>query len=127
MIDQHHRSKGLAFWGTVAFLLGGLILYFSLTPNPPDLPGNFDKYGHVAGYALLMFWLMQHYKGSRSRVIIAAALVLGGIALEMLQALGGYRNFERADMLADGIGVALGWLAGPPRTANLLDRSSIEL
>ena len=127
MTRQPYRSKRLALWAAIAFLIVGLILYCSLTPNPPDLPGNSDKYGHVAGYGLLMFWLMQQYKSSRSRAAIGVGLMLLGIGLEVLQALGGYRNFERADMLADGIGVTLGWLAGPPRTPNVLARSEIEL
>jgi hypothetical protein len=38
-----------------------------------------------------------------------------GIGLEYAQMLTDTRTFQVADMVADGIGVALGWLAAPPR------------
>jgi VanZ family protein len=117
---QSRKWKWLA--SAVACLLIAAIVYFSLTPNPPNLAGNGDKYGHMAGYGLLMFWLMQLYKGGRSRLLIGLGLALLGIGLEVLQAYTGYRTFERGDMLADGIGIALGWLVAPPRTSNVLER-----
>jgi VanZ family protein len=122
MSSQRHKWKYAAAWTAIGCALIGGIVYLSLIPNPPPLPGNGDKYGHIAGYAILMFWFMQAYRGRRSRVLIAIALAVLGVGLEFVQGYTGYRNFERGDMLADGIGIALGWLAGPPRTLNLLER-----
>jgi VanZ family protein len=119
---QRHKWKYAAVWTGIGCALIAAIVYVSLMPNPPQLPGNGDKYGHIAGYEVLMFWFMQAYRGRRSRLLIGAALAILGIGLEFLQGYTGYRNFERADMLADGVGIALGWLVGPPRTLNLLTR-----
>ncbi len=47
-------------------------------------------------------------------------MVALGIALEYAQRATGYRSFEVADMVADALGVAIGWLAAPPRLPNVL-------
>jgi VanZ family protein len=46
-------------------------------------------------------------------------MVALGIALEYAQRATGYRSFEVADMAADALGVAVGWLAAP-RLPNFL-------
>ena len=43
-----------------------------------------------------------------------------GIAIEYLQRATGYRTFEVADMIADAVGVATGWLLAPPRLPHVL-------
>jgi glycopeptide antibiotics resistance protein len=43
-----------------------------------------------------------------------------GIGLEFAQLLTDARTFSIADMLADGLGVLLGWIVAPPRTFNVL-------
>ncbi len=47
-------------------------------------------------------------------------MVALGIAMEYAQRATGYRTFEVADMIADAFGVAIGWLAAPPRLPNFL-------
>jgi VanZ family protein len=79
-----------------------------------------DKLEHVLAYAMLMFWFAQIYYRTRSRLMVAAAFVLLGIALEYLQGFTETRQFEIADMIADAAGVAVGWLIAPPRTMNAL-------
>lgn len=110
-------------WLASAWLLVGIIVYLSLArlDVPIDVGGG-DKVGHALAYATLAFWFMQVYEVSTTRLRIAAALVAMGIALEILQGSTGYRMFDYADMAANTIGVAIGWIASPPRTASVLAR-----
>ena len=110
-------------WLATGWFLIAAVVYLSLTPAPPkmDVPVG-DKVGHVLAYTVLMFWFIQIYYATRSRVLIALGFVLMGIGLEFLQGLGGDRQFEVADMVANAAGVVIGWLSGPPRTGNLLSR-----
>lgn len=121
---QKHRLKYTALWLMTGWMLIAAIIYLSLA-NLGGMPvqvENADKYGHVAAYAAVMFWFTQIYDETRSRVFVALALLGMGIALEFAQAWTGYRTFERADMIADAAGIAIGWIVAPPRMRNLLDR-----
>ena len=91
-------------WGWAA-----TIVWLSLTSSPPqvDVPYS-DKIGHLASYAVLMFWFSQLY---RTRIFYAAGFILMGVALEFVQGQLGYRSYEVADMLANALGVLAGWAA----------------
>lgn len=56
-----------------------------------------------------MFWFCQLYRNSWTRLGYAAGFIALGIALEFVQRALGYRSFEVADMIADGLGVLAGW------------------
>ena len=89
-------------WGWAA-----AIVWLSLTPAPPQIDMAYgDKIGHLASYGLLMFWFCQLYT---RRIFFAAGFILMGVALEVIQGQLGYRSFEVADMLANALGVLLGW------------------
>ena len=62
----------------------------------------------IFAYGSLMFWFAQLYARAPVRAAYAAGFVAMGIALEFIQAHVA-RDFEVADMVADAIGVALGW------------------
>ncbi len=88
------------------------IFYFSLMSHPPQ-PMHFwgaDKFQHALTYCLLMLWFSQVYRQRKSRLVLAMALLAMGIAIEYLQRETGYRLFEYGDMLANAIGVLLGWV-----------------
>jgi hypothetical protein len=55
-----------------------------------------------------MLWFALLYPGTRTRMLYAAGFVAMGIAIELLQPYTG-RHFEPADMLANTLGVLLGW------------------
>lgn len=115
--------KWLALWVAMGASLAAAVVYLSLAPVSISLPSPYgDKLAHVALYATLMFWLLQIYDGRHRRVAIALALLALGCALEVIQGYTGYRSFEYADMAANAIGVAAGWLAAPPRMPNMLLR-----
>ena len=88
------------------------IVWLSLTPSLPQADvAHTDKLGHLAGYGLLMFWFCRLYPTRQTRVAYAAAFTVMGIGLELLQGHLGYRTYEVFDMLANTIGVLLGWAA----------------
>jgi VanZ family protein len=83
------------------------ILWLSLTPKPPDV-GTGDKLSHFAAYGVLMAWFAFLYRPTRTRAMYAAGFVAMGVAIELLQPYTG-RHFEPADMVANTVGVLIGW------------------
>jgi VanZ family protein len=80
-------------------------------PHPPE-PVSFngvDKLEHLLAYAGLMLWFCQVYPEYRTRMRLFVALTVMGVGIEFLQGLGGYRYFEYVDMLANTLGVVVGW------------------
>ena len=93
-----------AGWALVA-----AILYLSLTPKPPEMAfESSDKVGHFVAYGSLMFWFAFLYRRTPTRAAYAMAFIAMGIVIEFIQPFTG-RHFEAADMVADGLGVLLGW------------------
>ena len=91
----------------IGFVL--LVIYLSLTPDPPDLGAPEGlKIGHVLAYGWLMIWFAQLHRAPWRRLLFAAAFCTLGIVLEYLQGMTDYRGFEYSDMLINSIGVALG-------------------
>ena len=64
---------------------------------------------HFGAYGLLMSLFCQVYDQSRTRLVYAAGFIAMGIAIEYLQRMTGYRSFDVFDMLANAVGVVLGW------------------
>lgn len=97
------------FWVAIGWLLIAAVVFLTLTPSPPhiDVLAN-DKLRHGLSYAVLMFWFCQIYL-PLGHWRIAIQLVLLGIALEILQGISGFRQFEYLDMLANAGGVLVGW------------------
>ena len=86
-----------------------LVIYLSLTPDPPDLGAPEGlKIGHLVAYGWLMIWFGQVYRTTGQRLFLAAAFCALGIALEYLQGMTDYRGFEYSDMLINATGVTLG-------------------
>lgn len=115
-------------WWAVGWLGVAATIYLSLMHFPPTLAiDGGDKLQHVAAYGVLMLWFAQLTVLRRRRQGLAAALVALGIALEFAQLAVGYREFSWADMAADALGVAVGWVLAPPRLPNLLTLSTDAL
>lgn len=98
---------------SVALLIGwGMILtviVLSLIPMEVDLSEGRDKWSHLLAYGGLMFWFGGLFPGVIRQLQIALAFIAMGVALEFLQRETGYRSFDLADMVANSIGVLLGW------------------
>lgn len=90
----------------------GVIWWLSLTPQPPHVDfEQSDKVGHFLSYGGVMFWFCILYRSARTRLVYAIAFIAMGIAIEFAQRWTGYRSFEVYDMVADALGVVLGWAA----------------
>jgi VanZ family protein len=103
---QHRR-----FWLAGGWLLLGLVLYLSLMPSPPE-PLSFphaDKLEHGLAYAALALWFCQIYLRRPTRIIAVILLIGMGVAVEFIQRWSGYRYFDVWDMLANSLGVFLGY------------------
>lgn len=112
-------------WSLIGWLGVAMILYLSLMPHPPELDiEQGDKLQHMAAYTVLMGWWAQLGASDRANARVALVILVLGISIEFMQAATGYRTFSYADMVADALGIALGWMLAPPRGPNLLRLAS---
>jgi VanZ family protein len=84
----------------------------TLMPDPPNIESvlmSSDKMLHFLAYMVLMWWFVMAWRGRREWAW-GAMLVAAGIVLEWLQGIMGTRLMEAGDMVANAIGVGLGWL-----------------
>jgi len=110
----------IALWHAVGYFLVVLVVYLSLAPEAPVLPGpSGDLASHTLAYGVLMAWFAQVDPPGRGRILRALMLVTLAVGLEFAQGLTGYRTFDERDMLAGVVGVALGWLLAPPRVPDV--------
>ena len=104
------------WWRVGGAVLVLSVIVLSLMPHPPEIPISAgDKLAHLLTYITLMFWFAQVDIQHRQRLRWALAFIAMGIALEFAQGMTAYRSFDGFDMLANTVGVLLGWLVAPPR------------
>jgi VanZ family protein len=121
MNDKNPRLKFHALWLALGWGWVALVIYLSLTPHPPQINlTSGDKIGHLLAYGGLMLWFAQLYQTFPAKNKIAIGLIGLGIAIEFAQEQTGYRTFEVADMGADAIGVAIGYLLSLTRLTETL-------
>lgn len=97
---------------TIGWLFVAAIVLFSLTPEVPsvhDYTLN-DKFAHFGAYAFVMAWFGWIYHSLAARISYAVFFIALGAALEFLQTLTATRSFELADLVADTLGVAAGFM-----------------
>ena len=101
-------------WWMIGWAWVALVWYLSLTSDPVeiDLGTTFnDKIGHAMAYAWLMFWFGNLYDCRHARNSFAVIFILMGILLEVMQGgLTDVRQFSYGDMLANTLGVGIGYL-----------------
>ncbi|MEN9847959.1 MAG: hypothetical protein RL368_699 [Pseudomonadota bacterium] len=113
-------------WLVLGWSLVLLIVYLSLkAPTPPspsffNLP-NLDKVGHCLAYFTLTGWFVQLYVAPRTRLKFALGFIALGIILEILQGLGGMRQADWKDAVANMTGVLLAWQLGKTWFATRLE------
>jgi VanZ family protein len=87
-----------------------LLIYLSLRPIPPEIGNLFnyqDKLMHLTAYSILSTL----YQLSLPKRYLAITLaVLLGVLLEIAQSFTTYRSFELLDIVANTLGVGLGFL-----------------
>ena len=119
--------KGLKYiklWLALGWLQVGLVAYLSLMPVSPEIPGfkGADKLVHLFAYAFMMYWFGLCYHPGRPYRTLGLGLILFGAVLEWIQGKTGYRSMSSIDMLANGLGVFLGWLLAGTRLSLALVR-----
>jgi hypothetical protein len=99
-----------AVWRWLGWLGVVLTLVMSLIPPILNEGGGYaDKIVHLTGYAVLMFWWAQLVTVRRWK--LAAAVMVFGAMIELLQGLTPDRQPDILDALANSSGVLFGWLA----------------
>jgi VanZ family protein len=110
-------------WLAIGYGLVMLVVFLSLTSNPVSLDLDFpdqDKVFHALAYFTLMAWFAQIYHDKFQRNMIALVFVFMGVILEYLQGFDPNRYFEFADMVANSVGVALGFALAMTSAKNIL-------
>ena len=84
------------------------VLVLALMPTSPMPPSWWDKANHVAAFTVLAVLGRWSYPGRNAKVLLW--LLAYGCLIEVLQAtLTATRSAELGDVVADGVGLLLGW------------------
>ncbi len=97
-------------WFTLQFAGVTAVGVLSLIPVA-DMGGN-DKLLHFIAYGLMSGGFALLLRRWPTRLWAALGVVAYGVLLEYLQGLTGYRLFDPADMLANGVGAVAGLVLG---------------
>ena len=99
----------LWLWRLAFVICLALVLTLSLLNDPdPRLSTGWDKGNHVLAFCVLTLLGRGSFPGQALLLIVG--LCTYGIGIEVLQGLTGYRFAEYADLLADAMGIALGFV-----------------
>ena len=99
-------------WLAMGYSLVSLVVFLSLSSNPIDMGEAFlhqDKLFHAFAYFVLMAWFAQIYHDKFQRNMIAVFFVFMGVAIEYFQSFDPARMTELLDIVANTVGVALGF------------------
>ena len=109
--------KYIKLWLGLGWLQTAFVIFLSIIPDPPvmEIYYGADKFMHILAYSILMYWFGMCYERGRSYGFVGAGLVIMGIVLELVQGGVGYRHFSYLDMMANCLGVFLGWLLSRTR------------
>jgi hypothetical protein len=113
-IEKSISLRHPLIWQAGALLMLALTVWATLTPHLPKVTVEFqflawDKAQHAIVYACLMWWCSQAFQ-KRGPLCWAAILLLMGCTLELLQHQTAARHMEFDDMVANGVGVLVGYL-----------------
>lgn len=97
-------------WVLLGWTLIAGVIYGSLTSDGVvrGLPFS-DDVMHASSYGLLMTWFAGLYSRNRYGWIALVVLTLG-LALEIIQSQLSYRSFDPFDLLANALGVSVGFI-----------------
>ena len=99
-------------WVSIGYVLVINVLVFALAPlsdSPTIWIPNGDKIAHALAFLVLMVWFSGLIPVNRYPQLFVSLLAYG-VAIEGLQFLSGYRTMDPADLVADTIGLVIGWL-----------------
>ena len=97
-------------WLLAGFLVLVASLVVALAPAGTNMPFNVnDKVLHVVAFVALMVWFSGLFE-VRYLLWLAAGLAGYGLLIEVLQSFTPTRQAEGLDLVADIVGILLGWL-----------------
>jgi len=99
-------------WLLIGLLQVGAVVYLSLARievEGPDLK-CIDKLFHIIAYTSLMLWFGLCRLPQKTFLIVGFWLIILGVILELIQGTIAYRSMSSIDILANSIGITLGWL-----------------
>lgn len=103
------NRRTIPLWRGLLVLLLGIVTCLALTPSPPaQLSLGWDKLNHAAAFAALAS--VAYLGFARNWVMVGVVLLGYGGLIELLQSFTPTRSAEWGDLLADGVGIALGLL-----------------
>lgn len=112
MTETQETGRGqlelLRIWYSIGIFMLVLVAVASLLPAPDVGVG--DKLSHLVTYLVLAGWFSLLAVNWRQLVLTVIGLLAYGGLIELLQGLTSYRYPEWADLLANGIGIAVGIL-----------------
>jgi VanZ family protein len=94
-------------WAFVVCAVAVLVLALMSTP-PPAITTGWDKSNHLMAFGV-MTWLGCKALPHRGVPLLLGLLAYGAL-IEILQSYTPNRSAEWVDLLADGFGIAIGWL-----------------
>ena len=104
-VKYGNRTAWIWMFGSVALV----VLVLALMPPVPYMPTTvWDKANHLLAFAVLA-WLGCHAYPQRLASVLSGLLVCGAL-IEILQSFTTFRSTDWHDLLADGLGLLLGWL-----------------
>jgi len=111
-------------WRALLALLLIAITYLALVPDPPrGVSTGWDKSNHALAFASLAFTCVwAFWPRPRQWLWLAAALLAYGGAIEIVQSYLPPRTGDWFDLLADGVGIAIGLAIAMPFTVVLARR-----
>ncbi|MFN4228321.1 VanZ family protein [Parvibaculum sp.] len=108
LLLQSPYARPVAIVAAVAVYLGILVGSLSSELGPPNLFPNSDKLVHMSAWALLSAITVFALREKRVALLGGLGLFASSGAVELIQALVPHRSASWADLLANGIGIALG-------------------
>ena len=101
----------LIFWiSLLGFSLATLIPLGAGTFLEADAGIPLDKVIHTLGFGWLTYFATRAYAERVSFIIVG--LFVYGLLIEALQEIGGHRTAEGADVIANLVGISLGFMVG---------------
>ena len=98
-------------WWLLGCFYLAVVFYLSLAHSPSRVSeySHIDKIEHFLAYGVLMGWFGQLLISTKYQFIFSILFCFLGIFLEFIQGWSGYRLFDISDMVANTLGVILGW------------------
>lgn len=106
---RKHAAAQLPLWrGVFAAALAGILVLALRPSHGVPLFAHVDKLQHAAAFIAL--WALGWRAGLRQPVwLLAAGLLVFGVAIEVAQSFTPDRQPSLGDVVADAAGIALGW------------------